>query len=257
MTSPPEVLTPPSDRAVGSHRPVDFWHMAALADEATLLQLVAQYLTREGFSVITATSGDVALDLARSEAPDVCIFDVMLPALDGLSLCRILRKESEVPIILLTARGAEIDRVIGLESGADDYIVKPFSVGEMLARLRAVLRRGHPEPALKLQSGDLTLDLVAHRAFRAGKPLDLAPKGVRVNAINPGVVVTNLHRRSGMAEEQYAKFLERSKETHPLGRAGQPDEIAALILFLASDRSGWITGETIAIDGGRHLTCAR
>jgi NAD(P)-dependent dehydrogenase (short-subunit alcohol dehydrogenase family) len=87
--------------------------------------------------------------------------------------------------------------------------------------------------------------------------LDLAPKGVRVNAVNPGVVVTNLHRRSGMAEDQYTKFLERSKETHPIGRPGQPDEIAQLILFLASERSGWITGETIAIDGGRHLTCAR
>jgi NAD(P)-dependent dehydrogenase (short-subunit alcohol dehydrogenase family) len=87
--------------------------------------------------------------------------------------------------------------------------------------------------------------------------LDLAGKGVRVNAVNPGVVVTNLHRRSGMAEDQYAKFLERSKETHPLGRAGQPEEIAQLVLFLASERAGWITGETIAIDGGRHLTCAR
>ena len=87
--------------------------------------------------------------------------------------------------------------------------------------------------------------------------LDLAPRGVRVNAVNPGVVVTNLHRRSGMAEEQYAKFLERSKDTHPVGRPGQPEEIAELILFLASERSGWITGETIAIDGGRHLTCAR
>ncbi len=87
--------------------------------------------------------------------------------------------------------------------------------------------------------------------------LDFAPKGVRVNAVNPGVVVTNLHRRSGMAEDQYAKFLERSTQTHPLGRTGQPDEIADLILFLASSRSGWITGETIAIDGGRHLTCAR
>lgn len=87
--------------------------------------------------------------------------------------------------------------------------------------------------------------------------LELAPKGVRVNAVNPGVVVTNLHRRSGMAEEQYAAFLERSKETHPLGRPGTVDEIAELIAFLASNRSGWITGETIAIDGGRHLTCAR
>ena len=87
--------------------------------------------------------------------------------------------------------------------------------------------------------------------------LELAAKGVRVNAVNPGVVVTNLHRRSGMAEDHYAAFLERSKETHPLGRAGNAEEIAELITFLASDRAGWITGETISIDGGRHLTCAR
>jgi len=87
--------------------------------------------------------------------------------------------------------------------------------------------------------------------------LELAPAGVRVNAVNPGVVVTNLHRRSGMGDEQYAAFLERSRATHPLGRAGQPEEVAELILFLASERSGWITGETLLIDGGRHLTCAR
>src|SRR4029453_8250895 len=87
--------------------------------------------------------------------------------------------------------------------------------------------------------------------------LEMAPHGVRVNAVNPGVTVTNLHRRSGMGEPQYAAFLERSKETHPLGRPGQADEIAGLILFLASGRAGWMTGETIPIDGGRHLTCAR
>jgi len=87
--------------------------------------------------------------------------------------------------------------------------------------------------------------------------IEMAPAGVRVNAVNPGVTVTNLHRRSGMDETKYAAFLERSKETHPLGRPGQPDEIASLILFLASDRAGWMTGETIPIDGGRHLTCAR
>jgi NAD(P)-dependent dehydrogenase (short-subunit alcohol dehydrogenase family) len=87
--------------------------------------------------------------------------------------------------------------------------------------------------------------------------IEMAPLGVRVNAVNPGVTVTNLHRRSGMGDAQYAAFLERSKETHPLGRPGQPDDIAALILFLASDRAGWMTGETIPIDGGRHLTCAR
>jgi len=87
--------------------------------------------------------------------------------------------------------------------------------------------------------------------------LELAPLGVRVNAVNPGVTVTNLHRRSGMPEAQYAAFLERSKTTHPLGRPGNPEEIASLILYLASDRAGWMTGETIPIDGGRHLTCAR
>jgi NAD(P)-dependent dehydrogenase (short-subunit alcohol dehydrogenase family) len=87
--------------------------------------------------------------------------------------------------------------------------------------------------------------------------LELAPLGVRVNAVNPGVTVTNLHRRSGMDETKYAAFLERSRETHPLGRPGQPQEVASLILFLASDRAGWMTGETIPIDGGRHLTCAR
>ena len=87
--------------------------------------------------------------------------------------------------------------------------------------------------------------------------LELAPHGVRVNAVNPGVVVTNLHRRSGFDEEKYAAFLERSRTTHPLGRAGEPGEIAELIWFLASEQAGWITGETISIDGGRHLTCAR
>jgi NAD(P)-dependent dehydrogenase (short-subunit alcohol dehydrogenase family) len=87
--------------------------------------------------------------------------------------------------------------------------------------------------------------------------LELAPKGVRVNAVNPGVVVSNLHRRGGMNEENYAAFLEHSRKTHPIGRPGEPPEIADLIFFLASDQAAWITGETISIDGGRHLTCAR
>jgi len=87
--------------------------------------------------------------------------------------------------------------------------------------------------------------------------LEMAPLGVRVNAVNPGVTVTNLHRRSGMDEPQYEGFLERSKTTHPLGRPGRPDDVAEMIVFLASDRAAWMTGETIPIDGGRHLTCAR
>jgi len=87
--------------------------------------------------------------------------------------------------------------------------------------------------------------------------LELAPKGIRVNAVNPGVVLTNLHRAGGMSEEAYAAFLERSRITHPLGRVGDPHEVAELIFFLASDRAGWITGVTVSIDGGRALTCAR
>ena len=87
--------------------------------------------------------------------------------------------------------------------------------------------------------------------------LELGPKGVRINAVDPGVVITNLHRNSGMAENAYEKFLEHSKTTHPIGRVGQPEEIAELILFLASDRAGWITGVSYSIDGGRAQTCAR
>lgn len=106
--------------------------------------------------------------------------------------------------------------------------------------------------------------LAAYCASKAGldqltrsAAIELAPRGVRVNAVNPGVVVTNLHLRSGMSAEQYEAFLEHCRQTHPLGRVGDSDEVAELILFLASGRAGWITGETMAIDGGRHLTCAR
>jgi NAD(P)-dependent dehydrogenase (short-subunit alcohol dehydrogenase family) len=87
--------------------------------------------------------------------------------------------------------------------------------------------------------------------------LEMAPFGVRVNCVNPGVTITNLHRRGGMDATQYETFLQRSRETHPLGRPGQPEEVAALIVFLASDEAGWMTGETIPVDGGRHLTCLR
>jgi len=87
--------------------------------------------------------------------------------------------------------------------------------------------------------------------------LEMAPFGVRVNCVNPGVTITNLHKRGGMDETAYAAFLQRSKETHPLGRPGQPEEVASMILFLASDEAAWMTGETIPVDGGRHLTCLR
>jgi DNA-binding response OmpR family regulator len=123
----------------------------------------------------------------------VCVFDVMLPGLDGLSLCRILRKETEAPIILLTARGAEIDRVIGLESGADDYVVKPFSLAELTARARAALRRGSRQSSDRLQAGDLSLDLAARRVFLAEREIKLSHKEFELLATlmrNKGAVLT-------------------------------------------------------------------
>jgi len=145
-------------------------------DDQTLRETLAYNLTREGYTVIEADNGVTALDLARAESPDLIVLDVMLPELDGLTVCRTLRREMDVPIVLLTARSGEVDRIIGLDSGADDYIVKPFSLGELLARLRAVLRRGRREPETKLQSGDLLLDVVGHRAWRGNQLLSLSPK---------------------------------------------------------------------------------
>ena len=145
-------------------------------DDQTLRETLAYNLAREEYEVIETDNGVTALDLAREHKPDLIVLDVMLPGLDGLTVCRTLRHEMQVPIVLLTARSGEVDRIIGLDTGADDYIVKPFSLGELLARLRAVLRRGRREPETKLQAGDLTLDLVGHRALRAGQLLNLSPK---------------------------------------------------------------------------------
>ncbi len=145
-------------------------------DDQTLRETLAYNLTREGYSVTLAGDGMTALDLARQSRPDLVVLDIMLPGVDGLTVCRTLRHEMNVPIVLLTARSGEVDRIVGLDSGADDYIVKPFSLGELLARLRAVLRRGQSEKVTTLASGDLTLDLLGHRAYRSGQLLNLAPK---------------------------------------------------------------------------------
>ena len=146
-------------------------------DDATLRHTLALNLRAEGHRVLEAEDGETGLAAARGETPDLVVLDVMLPRLDGLTVCRLLRRESAVPIILLTARGAEADKIIGLETGADDYIVKPFSLGEFLARVRAALRRGAAAPpADVLTSGDLRLDLAARRVARAGRAIALAPR---------------------------------------------------------------------------------
>ena len=147
-------------------------------DEATLRDTLAYHLAQEGYEVSKSGDGAEALELARADKFDLIVLDIMLPSLDGLSFCRILRKEQTTPIIMLTARGGEVDRIIGLESGADDYIVKPFSLGEFLARVRAILRRA-PATALRsdrLESGDLSLDLAARRVSLAGREVKLSHK---------------------------------------------------------------------------------
>jgi DNA-binding response OmpR family regulator len=145
-------------------------------DDQTLRETLAHNLKREGYQVVEAATGVAALNLARTEQPDLVLLDVMLPELDGLTVCRTLRHETDVPIVMLTARSGEVDRIVGLDSGADDYIVKPFSIGELLARVRAALRRGKHAVETKLQAGDLMLDLVGHRASRGEQSLNLAPK---------------------------------------------------------------------------------
>ena len=150
-------------------------------DEESLQFSLAHSLRREGYDVITASRGDDGLRAAREQAPDLILLDVMLPGMDGIQVCRALRRDSDVPIIMLTALGGESDRVAGLDTGADDYMPKPFGMRELMARVRALLRRSaprataEPEPAV-ITSGDLTLDRERHEVTRDGAVLRMKPK---------------------------------------------------------------------------------
>ncbi|MCL6520501.1 MAG: response regulator transcription factor [Armatimonadetes bacterium] len=133
-----------------------------IEDEALIADSVSYALKKEGYQVLVATDGAQGLAMAREQSPDLILLDIMLPTIDGFEICRILRKETSIPIIMLTAKGEEVDRVVGLELGADDYVIKPFSIRELIARLKAVLRRsslaeesGRHEV---LRVGDLTVD---------------------------------------------------------------------------------------------------
>ena len=145
-------------------------------DDVKTVELVKLYLNRDGYRVLTAYDGIEALHLARESHPDLIVLDLMLPGVDGLEICRILRTESDVPIIMLTAMTTDQDRLTGLDLGADDYVTKPFSPRELAARVRAVLRRlpGERGPE-KIEHGELTLNFLKHEAFLAGKPLNLTP----------------------------------------------------------------------------------
>lgn len=149
-------------------------------DELTFAETLRYNLEREGYSVIHAPDGVEGLELARRQQPDLIVLDIMLPRLDGFSVCRILRQESDIPVIMLTARQDEVDRIAGLELGADDYITKPFSLGEFLARLRAILRRSEAHPRTIgreiLNAGTIKVDISSRRAWRDSQELSLAQK---------------------------------------------------------------------------------
>ncbi len=148
-------------------------------DEPTLRETLAEALEEDGFRVVTAADGSEALLRFRAERPDLVVLDLMLPELSGIEVCRIIRRESPVPILMLTAKSSEIDKVLGLELGADDYVTKPFSLRELSARIRALLRRieqPSSEGPTTVSLGDLTVDLAGHRLLRDGDPVPMKPK---------------------------------------------------------------------------------
>jgi len=165
-------------------------------DEPSILELVRFALERDGFEVVTAADGEVALREFRNRPADLVILDLMLPGKDGFEVFRELRKESQVPVIMLTARGGEADKVLGLEIGADDYMTKPFSPRELVARVKAVLRRMEPrEPAENqiLRVGEITLDPLRHRVTVGDREVQLAPREfelLRMLMANRGVVLS-------------------------------------------------------------------
>jgi DNA-binding response OmpR family regulator len=199
-------------------------------DEAKIVRLVSDYMEAAGFRVVTAQDGQTALAQFRHERPDLIVLDLNLPGMDGIDVARVVRQEGSTPIIMLTARVEETDRIVGLELGADDYVSKPFSPRELVARVRAVLRRVQPgEPAsAPIHTGELTIDADKRRAYLGGQPLDLTTTEfdlLLVLARSPGRVFSRmelLDRVQGMAFEGYErtidvhiKNLRKKIEPHP------------------------------------------
>ena len=165
-------------------------------DEPSIVDVLTYNLEKAHYRVLGARDGVEALALARRERPDLIILDLMLPGLDGLQVCRTLRQEGDIPIIMLTALDEEVDRVVGLELGADDYVVKPFSVRELMARVKSVLRRVRPTPTATsrcLRVGGLSLDPDRHEAHWQGTPLSLSAlefELLRIFMLHAGQVLT-------------------------------------------------------------------
>jgi len=189
-------------------------------DEPEILNLVRDYLSREGFTVLTALNGNEGMQLIEREKPDLVLLDWMLPGMSGLEMCKHLRETSTIPIIMLTAKSEEIDRVLGLEFGADDYIVKPFSLRELAARIKTVLRRSsgvaQENNSLILIRGELNIDITSHKVSKRGQELSLTPTEFNILhllATRPGTVYSRLQLlRQAMGEEYL--YYERSIDTH-------------------------------------------
>jgi DNA-binding response OmpR family regulator len=167
-------------------------------DETTLRETLVEALETEGFRVVAAADGREALTKFRAERPDLVLLDLMLPELSGIEVCRIIRAESGVPIVMLTAKDSELDKVVGLELGADDYVTKPFSLRELSARIRALFRRSEQSVAVEappaaVDLGRIQVDLAGHRLLRDGKALSIKPKAFELLAFlirHPGQVFT-------------------------------------------------------------------
>jgi len=185
-------------------------------DEPQIVRLVRAYLEEAGFRVVTAYDGEEALAAVRRERPDLVVLDILMPKVDGLEFTRRVRRDRDVPIIMLTARAEETDRIVGLELGADDYVTKPFSPRELVARVRAVLRRvqAGPKPPPTLRVGPITLDRETHTVTVSDRPVDLTPTEFDLLATlmtTPGRVFTRaelLEAVQGVAFESYERTID-------------------------------------------------
>lgn len=189
-------------------------------DEATIVNAVRAYLQKDGYRVVTAADGRTALEVFEREHPDLVILDLMLPGISGWEVCQRIRASAPTPIILLSARTAETDKVAGLKMGADDYVIKPFSPAELLARVEAVLRRaaasGDPQTAERLTFPGLDIDLAEHAVCLDGRPVDLTPSEFRLLALlaaHPGRVFSRLALVEHLQGEAFEGY-ERTIDTH-------------------------------------------
>jgi two-component system alkaline phosphatase synthesis response regulator PhoP len=198
-------------------------------DEPRIAELARDYLEHAGFAVLTAADGPAALMTARTRKPDVIILDLGLPGMDGLDVARTLRRESSVPIVMLTARDDELDRVLGLEIGADDYVTKPFSPRELVARIRAILRRidRQDEPGDRIETSGVSIDLARMRVEADGRTVDLTPTEFQLLvtlARQPGRIFTRsqlLDAIHGLAFESYERAIDAHVKN--LRRKLEPD----------------------------------